>query len=932
MLYQNQPVEVLSSRSTFGKAVSQIKILSTGQILDVLTTELQESVASISANELVFRSIAARIRNEIAQQNLLSPLESNIVPLPHQILALEKVMGGAYMRFLMADEVGMGKTIETGLVLKELKLRGIVKRSLIIVPVSAMQQWRNELKKHFNEDFHIYDSDYIGTMTRTFSRIEADNELNFWTQHNQVIVSMDALKPLETRQGWSKEKVDEYNRYRIESVLDADFDLLVIDECHKVGGSSQLVGRFQMAETLANAIPNVLLLSATPHRGKSDHFRRILGLLESDAFSGEGMPSIKELEPYVIRTEKRQAIDYNGKPLFNKRNTERVIAHYNPSRHVRQQELYEAVSQYVVNGFNLSQQTKNTSYGFVMVLFQRLISSSTQAILDAMSNRLARLKSEKDTMSREQVAIKLVENGIYSQQEFDFDALVADALQSTKLAYDTELEILSGLVRDAQVCNDNELDVKLEYLLEKLAELKASENNPDLKFLIFTEFTSTQTMLARELAQRGGYLCETINGSMDFETRVEALKRFKESAQILVSTDAAGESLNMQFAHIIINYDLPWNPMVLEQRIGRVDRIGQSFEVLAINLMIDNSIDARVYEVIETKLNQIMTELGIDKTADVLDSTLETDAVNNLFMASLLDPKRFEGESKEWLADIKEKLQNFKSTEGTLPIAHSKDIRADKVDAVRYSPLPEWLYQMTRLWLQTKNIPCVRGQIGLKTTFPGQNEKWYTFDTKTGLENPIPEPLTLQHELIQKMLSEAVPHISENPIPSVFVDDTDCPDGYFMLWTIKAFNKFESREQVVPLFITSDGDVFQTYAQTFWAKFSMHEMAVSVLSNEKIDNGSTFEQLRAKSEELLAPVFEKMSQTIEGKASIAQQNKAKAFEFQMRQVEKIGIEHIRNHRAKKYRREYEAWNQDFASSARVVPELACMLIMRVRHG
>lgn len=153
-----------------------------------------------------------------------------------------------------------------------------------------------------------------------------------------------------------------------------------------------------------------------------------------------------------------------------------------------------------------------------------------------------------------------------------------------------------------------------------------------------------------------------------------------------------------------------------------------------------------------------------------------------------------------------------------------------------------------------------------------------------------------------------------------------------MLWTIKASNKFECREQVIPLFITIEGDVFQTYAQTFWAKFSLLEMTVSVLSNEDIDNGSTFEQLRAKSEELLAPVFEKMSQTFESKAAMAQHNKTKAFEFQMRQVEKIGIERIRNHRARKYRREYEAWNQDFASSARVVPELVCMLIMRVCHG
>ena len=301
MQYQSRDVEILSRRTTFGRKIAQIRILATGQVLDVPEEELSESGGLLSPHELAFRTMAARIRNEVRVQKMLAPLESNIIPLPHQILALEKVMGGPFLRFLIADEVGMGKTIETGLVLKELKLRGIVRRVMIIVPKSAMLQWKQEMKKHFNESFHIYDSEYINTLTRTFTRLDADNEINIWAQHNQLIVSMDALRPIETRQGWSREKVEEYNRARIESVLEADFDLLVIDECHKVGGSNQLVGRYQMADILCNAIPNVLLLSATPHRGKSDHFRRILRLLDADAFAGEGMPSIPELEPYVVR-------------------------------------------------------------------------------------------------------------------------------------------------------------------------------------------------------------------------------------------------------------------------------------------------------------------------------------------------------------------------------------------------------------------------------------------------------------------------------------------------------------------------------------------------------------------------------------------------------------------------------------------------------
>jgi len=189
-------------------------------------------------------------------------------------------MQSSQNRFMLADEVGMGKTIETGLILKELKIRGDIKRILVIVPKSSIMQWQSELKDHFNEVFHLYDSEMIISMARTFSNINADEEYNFWTQHNQIIVSTDALKPLEKRQGWSQERVEEYNKYRMGAVLEADFDLVIIDEARKMGGGSSTVSRYLLAQALCNTVANVLLLSATPHRGKADHFRRILQLLD----------------------------------------------------------------------------------------------------------------------------------------------------------------------------------------------------------------------------------------------------------------------------------------------------------------------------------------------------------------------------------------------------------------------------------------------------------------------------------------------------------------------------------------------------------------------------------------------------------------------------------------------------------------------------
>ncbi len=399
MRYNDKEIEIISRKKVFGKTIVQIRILSSGEILDVPESGIQESDAEIPASQIAFHAMAARIRNEIATQKVLAPFESCIIPLPHQILALEKVMSGQFIRFLLADEVGMGKTIEAGLVMKELKLRNIVKRVLIIVTKTAMLQWKQELKQHFNETFRVYDTDYINTLSRTFSVMEADNEINFWSQHNQVIVSMDSLKPIEKRRGWSLQKVETHNRFRLESVIDAEFDLLIIDECHKVGGGDETVSRYKMADILCNAIPNVLLLSATPHRGKSDHFRRILQLLDADAFAGEGMPSIPDLDPVVVRTEKRHAIDYNGNPLFNKRRTEKHSVVWDDIRHRKQQLLYGQVTDYVIYGFNLAQQTRNMSYSFVMLLFQRMISSSTQAILDSMEKRAAKLTEEQSKIN-----------------------------------------------------------------------------------------------------------------------------------------------------------------------------------------------------------------------------------------------------------------------------------------------------------------------------------------------------------------------------------------------------------------------------------------------------------------------------------------------------------------------------------------------------
>lgn len=422
---------------------------------------------------------------------------------------------------------------------------------------------------------------------------------------------------------------------------------------------------------------------------------------------------------------------------------------------------------------------------------------------------------------------------------------------------------------------------------------------------------------------------------MEFEQRVEALKNFKDKAQILISTDAAGESLNMQFAHIVINFDMPWNPMVVEQRIGRVDRIGQTHEVLAFNILLDNSVDKRVYEVVETKLNQIMNELGIDKTSDVLDSTIERDSINKLYLTSLLNPAKFEQESASWLEEIKQKLMDYRSTEGALPTLNSRDIKPGKVESIKHSPIPKWLEGLTKNYLRAKGIVYQPLLDGIKFKFPGFRENVYTFNIKESINNPIPEPLSLQHEIIQNVLSDAVPFTDSQVIPLVKLKQGKSSSGLWSIWHLQVKNQFESHHVIQPVFISDEGDSFHAFAQDVWSKTIQDDNYFDCLGVLSIEESKAyFKNIANKVEGILQAKYMEMEEKIHANTTRIKQNKEKekAFAFQEKQIQKIGIENIRQSRLKRLFKEKEQWMLNFDSSKHVVPDLTCLLIVKIING
>lgn len=915
MLYKGKAIEVLGTKEVLGRTVAWIRILQTNEFIQVPEEDLEEPKSNFSLAQIKFTAIAAKIKDEVAKKNILAPYESSLIPLPHQILVLEKVMQSQQNRFLLADEVGMGKTIEAGLVLKELKLRGDINRILVIVPKSAMLQWQSELKEHFNEIFHIYDSELITSLTRTFSNINADQEFNFWEQHNQIIVSTDALKPLEKRQGWSQERVDEYNKFRMDAVLRANFDLVVIDEVHKMGGGSQNVSRYVLAQALCNTVSNVLLLSATPHRGKTDHFRRILQLLDPDAFDGEGLPDIEDLEPYVIRTEKRLAVDYEGKKLFNERRTIKFDVSLDPIKHARQLALYEAVTEYVRKGFNSASKKQNSATGLIMVLFQRLVSSSTQAILSAMEGRLNRLRYGTDSLDEYEDDLEL--------SELD-DILNTDGIYASPCGgLEDEESILVNLIEQAKECMSGETDAKAEAFLSKYDALRQELDDPDLKVLIFTEFRTTQRML-KDLLTRKGYRCSIINGSQELDERKKALTEFREQNQIMIATDAAGESLNMQFSHIIFNYDLPWNPMMIEQRIGRVDRIGQKKEVVAFNMLTSNSVDKRVYEVIEEKLTNIINQLGIDKTSDILDSTIDPKKVNKLYLQSLLDPSRFEFAGEKWLNEIKSKLKEYQATEGVLPEVREEEIEYKKASEVKYSPLPSWLEQLVIQYYLMKGHTVQIGVEGFLEVSIDGNKQRITFDPEVGLANPGIQNVTLQHDLIRNLLSDLVDFNALGGIPELSSSSDDDTTGFWSLWQISAQNTLDRRTTFQAYFMNDDKKIFTAYANDIWNRLLSNQNEFTLIGTYPF-NDSLLNALNSTHIENYQQLEAEIIDIIEDRKD----KRERSYLFQKSRLNKIGIKNIRESKLRRLESEHEKWLSEYMSNKKIIPGIKHLMTLRI---
>lgn len=490
--------------------------------------------AQLDENYLRYVMLLSKIKNETSA-GVLSSLSSGIIPLPHQLHVLDRALETRSIRYILADEVGLGKTIEAGMIIKELKTRGLIERILVVCPTGLVSQWSVEMQEKFHEEFQVILPSDFDTIRRL-----TDNE-DVYGQFDQVISPMDSIKPLEKHAGWSDERVEKYNQERIEAIINSGWDLIIIDEAHRVAGSSSDVARYKLGYLLSQASPYLLLLTATPHNGKTEPFLRLIRLLDEQAFPNYKSIVKEQVAPYLIRSEKREAIDNNGNLLFKKRYTHLVELHWD-ERHSLQRQLYEMVSSYVSKTYDKERRNrkKNMCLIFLMIIMQRMVTSSTAAVRQSLERRLHVLLEEEtraNTMSETDLDERDIEDG-------DVDAMEAISLDRT-----AEIEELKMIISTAKQAEFQHHDVKVDALFDTIDALQSED--PAQKIILFTEFVGTQAYL-KELLESRGYSVSILNGSMDIEERNNALNEFKTNTSIFISTDAGGEGLNLQFANIIM--------------------------------------------------------------------------------------------------------------------------------------------------------------------------------------------------------------------------------------------------------------------------------------------------------------------------------------------------------------------------------------------
>lgn len=660
--------------------------------------------------------------------------------------------------------------------------------------------------------------------------------------------------------------------------------LIIIDEAHRVAGSSGEVARYKLGNLLAQASPYLLLLSATPHNGKTEPFLRLIRLLDADAFPNAKSIVREQVAPFLIRTEKREAIDNNGNLLFKNRITHLVTISWD-ERNNLQRELYEMVSSYVAKTYNkaLRNRKKNMCLIFLLIIMQRMVTSSTAAIRQSLERRLNVLLEQRTCVGN------LREEDL---DELNIEDGVEDALEAISLDMELEIEELKQIISLAKQAQFQNQDAKVEPLLNEIDAILSEDRTQ--KVIIFTEFVATQTYLQELLVNRD-YTVTILNGGMSIDERNAAMQEFKTSTSIFISTDAGGEGLNLQFANIIINYDLPWNPMKIEQRCGRVDRIGQQRDVHIYNFIVGETVENRVREVLEEKLSVILKEMGVDKYSDVLDSEVAECDFTDVYMRSIGHASQVEKNLYPVEAEMKQQLTNAQKY---------KDVIREEKD-------------LTKLVGTESNFDVDSALRTMLTYY----ECWQGHDPR------LIDRISIADEEITQHLKTELVQDRTAPLMSIQIDNFPNEEGYFMLWELSISEK-ESGKRILPIFVNSAMLLRPMAGKRIMDVFLDGNSKLRVSSAPNVD-AEIYSKLEKSCMDFAYDTF------VELKEKQMQQNEESfkkymyALELRQEAAEHIGIENIRRSRLQKLQKEKANIEAQHRKGSQVYPDFRLIMMARL---
>ncbi|WP_026299088.1 DEAD/DEAH box helicase [Deinococcus aquatilis] len=748
--------------------------------------------------------------------------------LPHQVVLTHRVGTASPRRFLIADEVGLGKTIETALILRELASRGELNRALMVVPAGLVHNWHHELNEVFNLDFEVFGLD--GDIT--------DRRTNAFVKHDRLIASIDKLKRPQ----------------RIRRLLEAPhWDLVVFDEAHhlaahRVGGKVHKTENYKLAEVLKNHTRDLLLLSATPHQGSHFQFWMLVQLLNPTLFSSpeEMIDYRHRLNSVMFRRTKADACRSDGSPLFARRwvHTESFPMNED-ERH-----FYEKLREYLQEGFDLARRQGNQgrALGFLMAIFQKIAASSFAAVRRTLKRRLLMLTLQEALLRDKELDIEgrehlTAEARVLIQEEFQFsddpighaeiERILGDLKSRLVKKVDVEvLELVSTSYAseyssaDAEEAASAVINLHLPEERQRIAELLLSfptqretkvqklldglgilwRQNPDEKIVIFATYLGTVNLIAQEIERTyPGQGVVVLRGG-NHGAKVAAERRFRrpDGPRVLISTAAGREGINLQFARILFNVDLPWNPMDLEQRIGRIHRYGQSHTAQVYNLVLSDTIEGRIFLLLDEKLVEIAKTLGKvddqgniaeDLRTQVLGQLSERLNYNRLYQEALSDPelKRTHVELEVALSNSHEARKVVLDLFQDLDRFSLEEYRPFKNLASSFERMVQFL--CLAIAEDDRHIVKIDQHIYAITASDGQQELMFTTDRDLAIRETQLELIGIDHPIMQ----QEIKRWQSTPPEDIGIAIKSAVESGIILtlWTIECRSAKEDRKLLV---------------------------------------------------------------------------------------------------------------------------------------